>query len=280
MARLLPAPSVKTDTIFYQLFQTFPEAFFELIEEPELANSGYQFTSTEIKQLAFRLDGVFFPREDSLDEPIYFVEVQFQADKRFYHRLFGKIFLYIAKGDRANDWKAVVVFKSRSLDPGNLPQFVELLSSQRVRRIYLDELGEVSGQSIGIGIVKLVVETKKKATNLARELLNRANQEIVDKALRKQVMGLIETIILYKLPELTPKELEAMFGLDELKKTRYFQDVTEEARQQGIQQGIQQGKQEAVPNLLKIGLSIEQIARTLNLCVEQVRQIAARSPDE
>ncbi len=68
---------MKTDTIFYQLFQTFPAAFFELIEQPDLANSGYQFTSTEIKQLAFRLDGLFLPREDSIDEPIYFAEVQF-----------------------------------------------------------------------------------------------------------------------------------------------------------------------------------------------------------
>ncbi len=270
---------MKTDTIFYQLFQTFPAAFFELIEQPALANSGYQFTSTEIKQLAFRIDGLFLPKEDSTDEPIYFVEVQFQADKNFYHRLFGEIFLYLSRCDRPNDWRAVVVFKQRSLDPGNLPQFIELLTSQRVRRIYLDELGEVSEQSIGVGIVRLVVETKKKAANLARELFNRANQEIVDEALRKEVLELIEIIILYKLPELTPKELEAMFGLDELKKTRYFQDVTEEARQEGLQQGRQEGKQEAIPNLLKIGLSVEQVAQVLNLTIEQVRQIATRSPN-
>ncbi len=62
-----------------------------------------------------------------------------------------------------------------------------------------------------------------------------------------------------------------MFGLDELKKTRYFQEVTQEARQEG--------KQEAIPNLLKLGLSVEQIAGALNLPVEQVRQIATRSPN-
>ncbi len=86
-----------------------------------------------------------------------------------------------------------------------------------MRRIYLDELGEASGQPIGIGIVKLVVETKKKATNLASELLNRANREIVDQSLKQQVMGLIETIILYKLPDLTPKELEATAVLNWVK---------------------------------------------------------------
>jgi len=270
--------SMKTDTIFYQLFQTFPQAFFELIDQPNLASSSYQFTSTEIKQLAFRIDGLFLPLADSLDEPIYFVEVQFQPDKKFYQRLFGEIFLYLSKCDRANDWRAVVVFKQRSLDPGNIPQYVELLTSQRVRRIYLDELG-VEARSLGIGIVKLVVETKKKATNLARQLLARANQEIVDEPQRKQVIGLIETILLYKLPELTPQELEAMFGLDELKKTRYFREVTQEAMQKGLEEGRQEGKLEAVPKLLQLGLSEEQIAEALGLSVEQVRLIAARSPD-
>jgi predicted transposase YdaD len=52
---------VKTDTIFYRLFQSFPSIFFELINQPpEIANA-YQFSSVEVKQLAFRIDGVFLP---------------------------------------------------------------------------------------------------------------------------------------------------------------------------------------------------------------------------
>lgn len=34
-----------------------------------------------------------------------------------------------------------------------------------------------------------------------------------------------------------------MFGLDELKQTRYFQDVQQEARQAGLHQGRQEGVQ-------------------------------------
>lgn len=260
---------MKTDTIFYQLFETFPRCFFELIGQPSLVAEAYQFTSVEIKQLAFRIDGLFLPTEDDLTSPIYFVEVQFQPDKRFYHRFFGEIFLYLSKYERSNDWQAVVVFKKRSLDPGNLPQYIELLTSQRVRRIYLDELGEAADQSLGVGIVKLIVETKKKAVNYARQLLNKARQEIADEATRRQVIELIETIILYKLPQLTPQEIEAMFGLDELKKTRYYQEVAQEAKQEG--------KLEAVPKLLQFGLTIEQVAEALNLPVEQVRQAAAKS---
>jgi predicted transposase/invertase (TIGR01784 family) len=76
-----------------------------------------------------------------------------------------------------------------------------------------------------------------------------------------------------------------MFSLDELKQTQYFQDVREEARQEGreegrqegIEQGIEQGRLnkalEAVPRLLALGLSVEQVASALELEVKQVRAI-------
>ncbi len=65
---------MKTDSIFYRLFQEFPDIFFELIGNFPLATNTYQFSSVEIKQTAFRIDGVFLPQQSN-DNPIYFVEV-------------------------------------------------------------------------------------------------------------------------------------------------------------------------------------------------------------
>jgi len=259
---------VKTDTIFYQLFQNYPRSFFELIGQPTPEADAYQFTSVEVKQLAFRIDGLFLPSANYPNQPIYFVEVQFQPDPKFYHRFFAEIFLYLSKYEQSNDLGAVVIFKKRNLDPGNLPQYLDLLTSQRVRRIYLDELGESAEQYLGVGVIKLVVETKKKVDNLARHLVNKARQEIADEAVKLQVIELIETIVLYKFPEKSRQEIEAMFGFDDLKKTRYFQDVAEEAKQEG--------KLEAVPRLLALGLTVEQVAGALSLSVEQVQQAATR----
>jgi predicted transposase YdaD len=45
---------VKTETIFYSLFQVFPSIFFELINQSPEEAAIYEFTSREIKQLAFR----------------------------------------------------------------------------------------------------------------------------------------------------------------------------------------------------------------------------------
>jgi predicted transposase/invertase (TIGR01784 family) len=83
---------LKTDSIFYHIFQSFPSTFFELINQPPSLAEAYQFSSQEVKQLAFRIDGVFLPKTEEL--PIYFAEVQFQPDKRFYSRLFTEIFNY------------------------------------------------------------------------------------------------------------------------------------------------------------------------------------------
>ncbi len=85
----------KTDTIFYRLFQEFPRIFFELIGQTGLPADTYQFTSIELKQLAFRVDGLFLPPPNQPNLPMYFVEVQFQKDDGFYYRLFAEIFLYI-----------------------------------------------------------------------------------------------------------------------------------------------------------------------------------------
>ncbi|MCT7957091.1 hypothetical protein [Laspinema palackyanum] len=68
-----------------------------------------------------------------------------------------------------------------------------------------------------------------------------------------------------------------MFGLDELKQTRYFQEVAAEAKEKGKLkgqiEGKLEGKLESVPKLLQMGLTVQQLALALELDVEQVRQV-------
>ncbi len=60
-----------------------------------------------------------------------------------------------------------------------------------------------------------------------------------------------------------------MFGLSDLQKTRVYQ----EAKQEGEQRGGMKAKTEAVPRLLALNLTVEQISQALDLDVEQVSQI-------
>ena len=52
---------MKTDSIFYRIFQQYPRSLFDLLQHPNEEAEEYQFTSVEVKQLAFRLDGLFLP---------------------------------------------------------------------------------------------------------------------------------------------------------------------------------------------------------------------------
>lgn len=256
---------MKTDTIFYRLFQSFPSIFFELLEQlPESANA-YQFSSVEVKQLSFRIDGVFIPLENAPETPIYFAEVQFQPDKTFYSRFFAEIFLYLDKTELTNDWLGVVIYPTRNTEATDTRQYRELLNSGRVRRIYLDELGS-TGQSIGIETVKLVVEPEETAANKARQLIEQARQEVSDEAQKRELLQLIETIIIYKFTQKSREEIQAMLGLGDIRQTRVYQEA--------LEGGEIRGKLKTVPKLLAAGLTINQIAEALDLSEEDVRQAA------
>ncbi len=60
-----------------------------------------------------------------------------------------------------------------------------------------------------------------------------------------------------------------MFGLAELKETRFYQDVKAEVELET--------KQKSVPGLLALGLTVEQIATALALDLELVKQAAENS---
>ncbi len=118
---------MKTDSIFYRLFQEFPNIFFELIGNPLEAVSDYRFSSVEVKQTAFRIDGVFLPTQGH-ESSIYFVEVQFQQDAEFYSRFLSEIFLYLRQHQPLNDWRAVVIYPNRSVDTGNISPYQEFFA--------------------------------------------------------------------------------------------------------------------------------------------------------
>lgn len=92
------------------------------------------------------------------------------------------------------------------------------------------------------------------------------------KLLLRDLINLIETIIVYKLPQKSREEIAAMLGLSELKKTRFYQEVFEE--------GKQEAKLETVPALLQLGLTSAQIAEALKLPLELVQQTAQQTTSQ
>ncbi len=261
---------MKTDTIFYTLFQTLPGVLFELLEQSPALALHYQFTSVEIKELARRIDGLFLPKADFPEDTIYFIEVQFQRDNDIYWRIITETFLYINQYKPQRRWQAVLLFAQRSLDPGVPFIYQTSLAQQQIRTIYLDELDDLPSSSIGLGVIKLVVAPEDKAVQQAKNLINQVQQ--TDEANRSNLLELVERMLIYKFVNKSQQELQAMFGLTDWRQTKFYQEVKEETKQEVKEEVREETKLETIPRLLKFGLSIEQIAEALELDVKQVRQ--------
>ncbi|CAN1213404.1 DUF4351 domain-containing protein [Tumidithrix helvetica PCC 7403] len=271
---------MRTDTIFFQLFQTFDRLLFELVGLPPEAAEGYHFTSVEIKEKAFRFDGIFVP--DSLNKNLWFVEVQFQKRAEFYWEFIGEIFLYLSQYKPEHDWQAVAIFAKRSVETKPPKQFRELFASDRIVRVYLDELPQ--DESLNLGIVKLIVAPEREAIALAKRLVERVGQSD-----RERVIEFIETVLMYKFPRMSREEVEAMFTLGDLKQTRIYQEAKLEGmregeirgkqigEQSGQLQGRQQGLKQFAVKLLtrKFGkVPVKTVKRLEKLSAEQLEELA------
>jgi predicted transposase/invertase (TIGR01784 family) len=225
---------MKTDTLFYQLFQSFHSLLFELIERPITEAEGYQFSSVEVKEKAFRFDGIFIPATN--DKPFFLIEIQFQPKEDFYWEFLSEIFLYLNQYRPKQEWQAVAIFARRSFEP-EIPNYVrEIIASNRIVRVYLYDWLERETDSFAISIVQLILSSESQAVAMARRLGEKIEQEN-DPEIQEQVLELIETVLVYKFPKLTRQEIEAMFTYSDLKHTRVYQDAREEGEQRGLVKG-------------------------------------------
>jgi predicted transposase/invertase (TIGR01784 family) len=240
---------LKTDSLFYFLFQTAPGVLFELLgKSPEIGEL-YEFKSIELKQTAFRIDGVLVPDPEAADQTVYFIEVQVQDDPHFYQRFFAEIFLYLRQNPAVSRWQAAVLFSKRSIEPQRSEAYATLLNSAQVQRIYLEDLRQLAETSIGIGLIQLIVLNAKAVPNKAKDLLSQVERD-PQKLSAQAIVELIETIMVYKFPSLSREEIEKMLGLSELKQTRVYQEARQEGIQEGRQEGIQEGREQAARSLI------------------------------
>ncbi len=68
-----------------------------------------------------------------------------------------------------------------------------------------------------------------------------------------------------------------MFTLTDFKKTRFYQETFSEGKEEGKAEGKIEAKVETIPNLVQLGLTIEQIATALNLDVKLVKKIVKQN---
>jgi predicted transposase/invertase (TIGR01784 family) len=211
---------MRRDSIFYQLFLQSPTLLFELLPQPPDRANEYTFDSVEVKETSFRIDGVFVPPMPS--GIMYFCEVQFQPDDLLYERMLSEIYIYHHR-NLFDDWRAVAIYPSRSLEQSNRKVAIEMLDSRRITPIYLDELGSVSDLPIGLGLMVLTTLEGDAAKIEARQLINRGRES-------GAIINLVSTIVLYKFSTLSRDEVDLMLGI-ELQQTRVYQEAKADGEQ-------------------------------------------------
>jgi predicted transposase/invertase (TIGR01784 family) len=220
---------MRRGTIFYQLFVQSPSLLFDLIPNPPANAAEYTFDSVEVKETSFRIDGVFLPPDNSGN--VYFCEVQFQPDNLLYERLNSEIGIYTYRyREQFYDWRAVVIYPSRSIEQSRLVTIDEFLASGRITRIYLDELTAIEPLPIGLELMLLTTLPDNQAVITAKTLISRS-QQLPD---HRAIIEMISTIIVYRFTNLTRTEVEAMIGIT-LQQTRVYQD----AKAEGVNEGRQ-----------------------------------------
>jgi predicted transposase/invertase (TIGR01784 family) len=220
---------MRRDTIFYQLFLQSPALLFDLIPVPPADANEYVFQSIEVKETSFRIDGVFLP--PTPDGLIFFCEAQFQPDATLYERLVSEIGIYAFRyRDEFRDWRALVIYPSRSTEQSRLETVQDLIDSGRITRIYLDELAETEDSSIGVRLMLLTTLSRQRLVETAKTIIGQTQ----DSPEARAIMGMVSTIVVYKFNNLSRAEVEAMLGI-ELQQTRVYQEAREEGREEGRQ---------------------------------------------
>jgi predicted transposase/invertase (TIGR01784 family) len=269
---------MKTDKLIYLLCRLLPESFFALIgRKPEDA-AKFRFESPEVKELSFRLDGVFIPLVP--DEPYYFMEAQFQVDDDLYTRIVAEVYAYM-KQNGTREWRAVAIYPSQSAEQKSLVGNQGLLDIGLIQRIYLDVLPNNPALHKGVGLFKLVAEPEKTAPTLAKELITNATLAQID---------FIEQIVAAKFSKLSREEIKVMLGIQEeiLKDTQFYRDILKEGIEKGIEQGIEKGieqgiekgieqgelkaKLETVPLLRELGLTDKIISQRLGIPLDVLKK--------
>lgn len=221
---------MRRDSIFYQLFQQYPALLFELLSEPPANAADYTFDSVAVKEPRFEMDGIFLPPDTGTPGIVYFCEVQFQKDPRFYERVFAEAFLYFYRNrDRFTNWQIVIIYPSRQTEQNDIHPYLCLLESEQVHRIYLDELGDIRQLPVPLALMQLTTLGREQASTEARYLLSR-NESEVPSFSSETLVGIVSTIMMYRYIEKSRREIDQMLDIS-IEESRAYREIKAEGEQ-------------------------------------------------
>lgn len=282
---------MKTDFLFYKIFEILPEVALHLAGMAHNSDAEYSFQSVELKQQSQRPDGVLLPKRTSA--PVLVVEVQFQRDEQVYTRLVSETALLQMQYPERKTWQMLLVLPSRNIDV-DAGIWDTLVKAESLSVVYLNEFPlttthtNVVLQTVtpflspemlaAIALMRITLSPADQVRDMAivKELRDAIQDTEVERA-KKIFEDLFIDLFRSKYKHLSIKELLAMIKhsdiFDDLHESRSVQELLMQKELEGELKGKREGKIETIPIFLQIGLSVEQIAEMLDLPLERVKEV-------
>lgn len=233
---------MKTDTLFYELFQAAPQTFFELLQITPPCP--YRFESITVKASEKRIDGVFEPTVDG--QPIYFLEVQGFPDEVIYFRILREVMTYFEQRPKLkdNEWQAAVLWLSKPDDPGfGTVRLLARKPEPRLVSLYLIQLLEkLPESSLTLNVLRplLAKSESEIRQHVVQWIENIRQTPDLDGATEEKLISVMSQLIEQKFRRLTYKELSKMLRLRPLVETISGQELLKEERVEALGEQIQE----------------------------------------
>jgi len=236
---------MKTDPLFYELFQVRPQIFFELAQITP--SCPYRFESITVKTTEKRIDGVLEPTVAG--HPIYFVEVQASPDEQMYWRTSREISVYFEQRPKLQDteWYAYVIWLNKEDDSGF--KKTHIYDEQKVQRILsvhlIDILKKLPDNSLALNVLRpLIVDTEQEVRQNITTWVEQIHQANLSPEAEQRLLMVMTQFIEEKFRILNYKELCEMLNLTPFDQTTTFIETYQKKLQED-----------------RIGLLIKQMSR-------------------
>lgn len=223
---------MKTDPLFYELFQAAPQTFFELVQITPACP--YRFESITVKMSEKRIDGVLEPLDAS--QPYYFLEVQAFPDDVIYWRATREVATFFEQRPHLKDtkWQAIVLWLNIADDPGFGP--LRLLARKPKPNLLsldlIELLKKLPETSLVLNVLRpLLAEDEREVREHVVQWVEHIRQATsADANLEERLISVFSQLIEQKFKTLNYKELSQMLRLTPLRETTSGQELLKEDR--------------------------------------------------
>jgi predicted transposase YdaD len=212
---------MKTDALFYELFQAVPQTFFELLQITPTCE--YRYESLTVKTSEKRIDGVLEPMDDQ--QPIYFLEVQAFPDDVIHWRTMREVATYFEQRPSRKDcgWQAIVLWLNKEDDPGlsTLKPLTRKPASRLVSADLVKLLKKLDERALVLNVVRplLAKSEREVRENVVQWVENIRQMPNLDPQREERLVTILSQFIEQKFRTLTYEELSRMLRLTPLEET-------------------------------------------------------------